>query len=136
MVGINIIQGMLAPAIDTIKRSAITKTAEAIPGVGKVFGGVTDMVLATAVLIRNGIGITGAGILLAICAVPVIQMFLMMIMYKTTAAFVQPISDKRITSCMSSVSEGYELLVKIIFATAMLFLITIAVLTVTAEVHR
>ncbi len=136
VIGINVIQGMLAPAIDTIKRSAITKTAEAIPGVGKVFSGVTDMVLATAVLIRNGIGITGAGILLAICAVPVIQMFLMMVMYKTTAAFVQPISDKRITSCMSSVSEGYELLAKIIFVTAMLFLITIAILTVTTEVHR
>lgn len=131
VVGINVIQGMLAPAIDTIKRSAITKTAEAIPGVGKVLGGVTDMVLATAVLIRNGIGVTGAGILLAICAVPILQMFVIMFLYKTIAAFVQPISDKRITSCISSVSEGYELLGKIMFVTAMLFLITIAILTVT-----
>ncbi len=131
VVGVNIIQGMLAPAIDTIKRSAITKTAEAIPGVGKVLGGVTDMVLATAVLIRNGIGVTGAGILLAICAVPILQMFVIMFLYKTIAALVQPISDKRITSCISSVSEGYELLGKIMFVTAMLFLITIAILTVT-----
>lgn len=131
VIGINVIQGMLAPAIDAVKRSAITKTAEAIPGVGKVFGGVTDMVLATAVLIRNGIGITGAGILLAICAVPIIQMFFMMFLYKTTAAIVQPVSDKRITSCISSVSEGYELLGKVIFVTVMLFLITIAILTVT-----
>ncbi len=131
VIGVNVIQGMLAPAIDTVKRSAITKTAEAIPGIGKVFGGVTDMVLATAVLIRNGIGVTGAGILLAICAVPIFQMFFLMFLYKTTAAIVQPISDKRITSCISSVSEGYELLGKIMFVTAMLFLITIAILTVT-----
>ncbi len=131
VVGINIIQGMLAPALDTIKRSAITKTAEAIPGVGKVFGGVADVVLATAVLIRNGIGVTGVGILLAICAVPILQMFVIMFLYKTMAAMVQPISDKRITSCISSVSEGYELLGKIMFVTVMLFLITIAILTVT-----
>lgn len=131
VVGVNVIQGMLAPAIDTVKRSAITKTAEAIPGVGNVFGGVTDMVLATAVLIRNGIGVTGAGILLSICAVPIVQMFFFMFLYKATAAIVQPISDKRITACISSVSEGYELLGKILFATAMLFLITIAILTVT-----
>ncbi len=131
VIGVNVIQGMLAPALDTVKRSAITKTAEAIPGVGKVLGGVTDMVLATAVLIRNGIGVTGAGILLAICAVPILQMFFLMFFYKATAAIVQPISDKRITECISSVSEGYELLGKIMFVTAMLFLITIAILTVT-----
>ena len=32
VVGINVVQGLLGPAIDGLKRSAVTKTVEAIPG--------------------------------------------------------------------------------------------------------
>nr|WP_288859072.1 stage III sporulation protein AE [uncultured Faecalicatena sp.] len=129
VIGINVIQGMLAPAIDALKRSAITKTAEAIPGIGKAIGGVTDVVLGTAVLIKNGIGMAGAAVMIAICAVPILQMAVMTLLYKLAAALVQPVSDKRITGCISSVSEGYELLVKVVFSTGVLFLLTIAVVT-------
>ncbi len=129
VIGINVIQGMLAPAIDALKRSALTKTAEAIPGIGNAIGGVTDVVLGTAVLIKNGIGMAGAAVVVAICAVPLLQMAIMMLMYKLAAALVQPVSDKRITGCISSVSEGYELLVKVVFSTGLLFLLTIAVVT-------
>ena len=129
VIGINVIQGMLAPAIDALKRSALTKTAEAIPGIGNAIGGVTDVVLGTAVLIKNGIGMAGAAVMIAICAIPNVQMALMTLMYKLTAALVQPVSDKRITGCISSVSQGYELLMKVVFSTGLLFLLTIAVVT-------
>lgn len=129
VIGINVIQGMLAPVLDTLKRSALTKTAEAIPGIGNAIGGVTDVVLGTAVLIKNGIGMAGAAVLVAICAVPVLQMLILTMLYKLTAALVQPVSDKRITGCISSVSEGYELLVKVVFTAGVLFLLTIAVVT-------
>lgn len=129
VIGINVIQGMLAPAIDALKRSALTKTAEAIPGIGNAIGGAADVVLGTAVLIKNGIGMAGAAVLIAICAVPILQMAVMTLMYKLAAALVQPVSDKRITGCISSVSEGYELLVKVVFSTGLLFLLTIAVVT-------
>ena len=33
VVGINVVQGLLGPAIDGLKRSAVTKTVEAIPGI-------------------------------------------------------------------------------------------------------
>ena len=129
VIGINVIKGMLAPAIDALKRSALTKTAEAIPGIGNAIGGVTDVVLGTAVLIKNGIGMAGAAVMIAICAIPIVQMALMTLMYKLTAALVQPVSDKRITGCISSVSQGYELLMKVVFSTGLLFLLTIAVVT-------
>ncbi|TCS79157.1 stage III sporulation protein AE [Muricomes intestini] len=133
VIGINVIQGMLAPAIDTLKRSALTKTAQAIPGIGNAIGGVTDVVLGTAILIKNGVGMAGAIIIISICAVPVLQNVFMMLMYKLAAALVQPVSDKRITNCISSVSEGYELLVKVILSTGILFLLTIAVITATTS---
>ena len=127
VVGMNVIQGLLSPTIDTLKRSTLTKTVESVPGLGNLFGGVTDVLLGTAVLIKNGIGMAGAVILILICSVPVVQMAAMTFLYKFAAAMVQPVSDKRITGCIRSVSEGYRLMLKVLYTTLLLFLITIAV---------
>lgn len=127
VIGLNVIQGLLSPTIDTLKRSTVTKTVAAVPGIGNLFGGVTDILLGTAVLIKNGIGMAGAVVLLLICCVPVIQMITMTFLYKFAAAIVQPVSDKRITGCIRSVSEGYGLMIKVLYTTLLLFLITIAV---------
>ena len=127
VIGINVVQGLLAPAIDSLRQSALTRTAEALPWIGNAVGGAAEIVLGTAVLIKNGIGMAGAVIAVLICAVPVIQMLILAFLYKLAAALVQPVSDKRITGCISSVSEGYELLVKVVFTAGVLFLLTIAI---------
>ena len=127
VVSVNVVQGLLAPAIDAVKRSALTRTAEALPWVGNAVGGVAEVVLGTAVLIKNGIGMAGSVITIAICAVPIFQMLIMAFMYKLAAALVQPVSDKRITTCISGISEGYEIMVKVIFTSGLLFMITIAI---------
>lgn len=127
VVGINVVQGLLAPVIDSLRKSALTRTAEALPWIGNAVGGVAEIVLGTAVLIKNGIGMAGAVIAVLICAVPVIQMLILAFLYKLAAALVQPVSDKRITGCISSVSEGYELLLKVVFTAGVLFLLTIAI---------
>lgn len=127
VIGINVVQGLLAPAMDQLKRSTITKTVEALPGVGNLFGSAADVVLSTAVLLKNGIGMSGAIILLFLCAIPVVQMMLLTFMYQLAAAVVEPISDKRITGCISSVGDGYELILKVFVTTTLLFLLTIAI---------
>lgn len=125
--GINIIQGLLAPAVDSVKRSTITRTAEAVPWIGDIMGGTAEIVTGTVVLIKNGIGMAGAVIAVIICAAPVLQMAVTSLMYKLAAALAQPVSDKRIISCIRGVSEGYELLLRVMFTAGALFLITIAV---------
>lgn len=133
VIGINVVQGLLAPAIDSIRRSALTRTAEALPWIGNAIGGAAEVVLGTAVLLKNGIGMAGAVIAVAICAVPVIQMLITAFMYKLAAALVQPVSDKRITSCISGISEGYEILVRVLFTAGILFLITIVIVAVSTS---
>ena len=125
--GINIIQGLLAPAVDSVKRSTLTRTAEAVPWVGDLMGGMAEILTGTVILIKNGLGMAGAVVALVICATPLLQMVITALMYKLAAALVQPVSDKRIISCIRGVSEGYELLVRILFTAGALFLITIAV---------
>lgn len=132
VIGLNIIQGLLGPAIDSLKRSVIGRSAEAIPIVGDAIGGVTEVMLATAVVIKNGIGVGGAVICIAICFVPIMQMGIVTLFYKWIAAMIQPVSDKRIVDCISSIADGTQILLRILFTTGILFLLTIAIVAVTA----
>jgi stage III sporulation protein AE len=126
VIGINLIQGLLAPAIDSVKRSVLLRGGEAIPIIGDVIGVASEVVLGTTVLIKNGIGVAGAIICIAICMAPVVQMAVVTLMYKLTAALIQPISEKRIVGCVSSMADGSEILLRVIFTSGVLFLITIA----------
>lgn len=125
--GISLVEGLLSPAIDTVKRNALTKGVEMIPGLGDIVGGTGEMLLGVAVLVKNGIGAAGAIIIIAICLVPVLNMAVVTLMYKLLAASIQPLAEKRFTETISSMGEGYFLLLKIEIAAAALFLITIAV---------
>lgn len=129
IIGLNVVQGLISPAIDTVKRSAIARTAEAIPGIGDAIGGTAEVVIGTAVLIKNGIGMAGAVICLALCIVPLVQVGVIVLMYKLSAAIIQPVSDKRIVGCIESVAEGCRLLLKVVFTTGLLFLLTIVIVT-------
>lgn len=127
IVGLNVIQGLISPAIDTVKRSVITRSAEAIPGIGDAIGGMAEVAIGTAVLVKNGIGMAGAVISIALCVVPLIQVACIAILYKLAAAVIQPVSDKRIVGCIETVGEGCRLLIGVIFTTGFLFLLTIVV---------
>ena len=129
IIGLNVIQGMINPAIDTVKRSVVTRGAEAIPGVGDALGGMAEVAAGTAVLVKNGIGMTGAVIAVGICLVPLVQVGGAVLLYKLAAAVIQPISDPRIVGCVETIGEGCLLLMKLIFTTGLLFLLTIAVVT-------
>ena len=125
--GVSVIQGILSPAIDQVKRSVWTKGAEMLPGIGDAIGGVTEVVLGTAVLIKNAVGMAGAVLSVGICLLPILNMGVLTILYKAMAAVVQPISDKRIVEVLSSMGNACLMLFSIIFTTSILFLVTIAV---------
>lgn len=131
VVGLNVIQGLLSPAIDAVKRSIITKGTGAIPIIGDAISGTAEVVFGTAVLIRNGIGVVGMIVCLVICLAPLIQMAVTALLYQVIAALIQPISDKRMVDCVSSIADGSKMLLRIVFTTAMLFLLTIAVVAAT-----
>lgn len=127
VIGIHVVQGMISPAIDAVKRSTLTKGIEAVPGIGDMAGGVTEVFFATAVLIKNGIGAAGMVICLALFLTPLVQVGVISLAYRLAAAVLQPISDKRIVGCVESVGSGCVLLMRVVLTVGLLFLLTIAV---------
>lgn len=130
VVGIGTIQSLIAPAIDQVKRSAVLKATDAIPGVGGILSGVAETVLGAGVLLKNCIGVAGIVALLVICVVPMIKLLVYVVIYKLLAAAIQPISDKRIVNCVSSSAEAASLLLQTVFVSLVLFEIAITIVAV------
>lgn len=127
VIGLNTIQGLLAPALDQVKRSVVTRGVEAIPGVGDAMGGTAEVIIGTAVVVKNGIGIAGAVICFAICLSPLVQTGLLVLLYRLAAAVLQPVSDQRMVSCIAGMADACQLLMRLIFTAGMMFLLTIAI---------
>ena len=53
---------------------------------------------------------------------PVVKIGFTTLVYKFLAALVQPVSDKRMVGCLSTVGEGCRLLMKVLLMTELLFI--------------
>lgn len=130
VIGFNTVQGILNPAIDALKSTTFSRTVEMIPGIGNIAGGVTDVVLGSAVLIKNGVGVAALAVIIFICLVPLSKLGILVLILELAAALIQPVSDKRMVGCVTGVGESVRLLFRAVFTTAVLFLLTIVVVTV------
>ena len=119
VIGFNTIQGILNPAVDSLKTT--------------LFSSVTDVVLGSSVLIKNGIGAAALVVIVLICLMPLVKLGVLMLILELAAALLQPVSDKRMTGCVAGVGEGIRLLFRVVFTTAVLFMLTIAVVTVSVR---
>ena len=125
----HMIQGLLTPAADAFRKLTVSKGIEMIPGIGDAGSSVTDMVLGSAMLIKNGIGAAALVVLLLLCLIPLAKLGIMMVAYYLLAAVLQPISDERITGCLAGVGCGMKLLFQTICMVLVLFLLTVALTT-------
>lgn len=127
--GISIFQSLIAPVVDSARNSALEKFISAIPGVGSAAGGIAELVLGSAVVIRNSVGVVLLLLLLLLCAAPLFKIALVSVTLKCAAAFMGIVSDKRITTCVDRTGNAGLLLLRTAGTAVVLFLIAIAVTT-------
>lgn len=120
VVGLQVVRGLVAPVIDTLKRSMIGRAAGVLPGVGSAVNMVTELVLTSAVLIRNSLGVVILLAFVAVGAGPVVHYGLLSLLYRFLAAIAQPISDKRIVGSLATMGEGCALLLRVLFTAEIL----------------
>jgi len=125
--GISVFQTLIAPVVDSARTSVLQKFLSAIPGVGAAAGGVAELVLGSAVVIRNSIGVVLLLLLLFLCAMPLIKIGVIAVLIKCAAAFMGIVSDKRLTACADRTGDAGLLLLRTGGTAVLLFLIAIAV---------
>lgn len=124
--GFGILQSLISPVIDALESSAVKKVVAAIPGIGNLTEGMFEMVIGSAVLIKNSIGVFITIVMLFVCALPILKILLLSGALKISAALIGIISDKRMTNCANRVGDGSLLLLKVALSAIGLFIISIA----------
>ena len=133
VIGIGVVQSLIMPAKDRVAGSVILQTIAGIPGVGKITGSAGEILLGCGILIKNSVGVAALIILLGITLAPMLKVFVMQMMYRVLAAFLQPIADKRIIGAISGVGRAGELYLKLLFDSVLLFFITISMISATTS---
>ncbi len=131
VIGFSAIKGLIIPVADQVKRSALYRASEAIPGLGDAIGGVTVTILGAGVLLKNAIGVAGLIIIITISAVPFIKLLMITVIFKIGSAALQPISDKRFIECIDAAANSAAMLLRTVFVGVVLFLLTITIVAVT-----
>lgn len=127
IVGIQVIQKMVAPAVDMVKRGFMGKTASAIPGIGNLLDSVTEMTIGCAVLVRNCLGAAALVVLIIFGLGPIMQIGISTLLYRLIAAVIQPVSEKRLVQAITVMAEGCGILLRVLVTAEILFLLTIAI---------
>ena len=115
--------------MDSVRVSALQKLVSAIPGVGNAADGVVELIMGSALVIKNSIGVILLVLLLVLCAAPLFKVAAIAGIVKSAAAFMGIISDRRITACANRTGDAGLLLLRTAGTAVMLFLISIAMLT-------
>ncbi len=128
--GIGFFQSLITPVLDSVKTSAVEKALSALPGIGNAADGILELAVGSAVVIRNSIGVLLLLLLLAGCAVPLLEILVTAILMKGAAAFLGIVSDKRVTNCTDHMGNAGMLLFRTVGTAMLLFLITLALLAI------
>lgn len=135
ILGIQLIQSMILPAVDSLKNTAIQKGMSAIPGIGGGLNSVMTTILGSAVVIKNSIGAAGIMILIVLVVPPLLEISSVVISYMGAGILLQPVSDKRITGAMDAVIQSGKLMLRMILAMTMLFVLSIAMIAFSTNVN-
>lgn len=131
--GFSLLQAMVSPVIDSLQTSALKKAMSAIPGIGGLTEGMFEMVIGSAVLIKNSIGLYITLVMIVLCCMPALKLFLYAASIKISAALIGIISDKRMTNCANRIGDGNIMLLKLAISSVGMFVIQIAIITYTTS---
>lgn len=123
------VQGILAPAVDGLKRTAVMKSASAIPGVGDLIGGAWETVLGAGIVLKNSIGFVGIAFLAAVMAVPLLKLALQYIVYRVVAAVSEPVAKEIAEHFLYHVGIAQKLLLQTLALGVLLFVLLLVIMT-------
>jgi stage III sporulation protein AE len=126
--GMNVIKGLITPAIDRINRQTVIKIMTSLPG-GSTAQTVSDILLSSGILIKNAIGIAGAVVILFASVIPVIKIWCIYISLRLVSALVQPVGDKRYSEAINIMAQAVALILKGCGTAVLMFIISIMLMS-------
>ncbi|KXZ39634.1 stage III sporulation protein AE [Alkalithermobacter thermoalcaliphilus JW-YL-7 = DSM 7308] len=135
--GIISIQGIYITSFDKLSMKTVKfAVGNFIPIVGNLVSDSIDIVLSSSYLLKSVIGSLGLIILLSICLLPIIKIACILLVYKISAAIIEPISDDNIASYINEVGNLIAVSLASLVVISMIFFITMAILASIGNIAR
>jgi len=106
-----------------------------VPIVGGLLSDSVNTVIASTTVLKNAMGTAGVIVIILMCAIPLIKMLALMLIYKLTAGIIEPLSDKRVTTMISEAGSAVTFIFLILLTVTIMFILGITiVISVNAKV--
>jgi stage III sporulation protein AE len=123
------LQGSMGAVVDGVTSKAAKFAISAfIPVVGKTLSDAADTVVGCTLLIKNAAGLAVMIGVIVICIVPLLKILALVALYKAASALLEPISEKRITSCINEIAGSMIYIFSLSASVAFMFLISVTAL--------
>lgn len=128
-IGLLTVRGITASTIDAVTlKTAKFAIDNFIPIVGKAFSDAIASVAGYSLIIKNAISSIGLIIIILMMLYPIIKLVLISFVYKLTAAIIEPISDKRITSSIAAAGDSLILIMSCVLSVSLMFFVLLAIM--------
>ncbi|MDR1912996.1 MAG: stage III sporulation protein AE [Clostridiales bacterium] len=122
------IQKISAPIINNTALKAAKAGAGAIPVVGDMVSGAMDVVLFWGTAASSGIMIALVITIIVVCGVQLIKILAMLLIYKLTAAVIQPIVEERFVKCIDGIAAFCNLIFQAGVTVVVMFIISVVIM--------
>lgn len=128
-IGLLTIRGITSTTIDAVTlKTAKFAVDNFIPIVGKAFSDAITSVAGYSLIIKNAVSVIGLVVVILILLHPLIKLILITLIYKLSAALVEPISDSRITKSLEAAGNSMVLITSCVLTVSVMFFILIAIM--------
>ncbi|MDU3521887.1 stage III sporulation protein AE [Clostridium saudiense] len=128
-IGVLTIRGISSSTIDAVTLKTTKFTIDNfIPIVGKSLSDAISSVAGYSLIIKNAIGSIGLIVIILIIIYPIIKIVLSSLIFKLSAALLEPITDKRITSSIAAAGESLILIMSCVLCVSLMFFVLIAIM--------
>lgn len=126
------LQRMGVPVLNKMIGRTARVAVGAVPVVGDVMAGAVELGAALAGAVNSGVGVAAILFLIGLCITPLIKLIVMILIYKMTAAVLEPVCERRLVKCISAAGDFSVLLLSALFTVEVMFIFTVIVLMSTA----
>ncbi|MEN6348387.1 MAG: stage III sporulation protein AE [Syntrophomonas sp.] len=127
-VGFVTLRALYASVLDKVAlRTTKFITDNAIPVVGKMFSDTIEVAAGYVVMIKQALGILGVLIVFSIIIFPLLKVAALALIYKVTAAIVEPLGDAKTAAILDTMSSHLFLMLAAVASVGLMFFIMIAI---------
>ena len=131
--GFHLLETMIAPSFDSAKNSILNKMIGLIPGAGSIVQSVAGTAIGSSLVIKNAVGAAGILFLLIFLLLPLVKLFIYIFLYFLLSVVLEPIADERFILCINAAVKCGTLMIKVLCMSSVLFIVVIALTSLTTN---